>query len=70
MQLLSGHEAVALIGAVLALVGLALAVEGAGRPMFVRQCPAADRLGGRVRRIGLGAVIVGITTAAAALASG
>jgi hypothetical protein len=70
VQLLSGHEAVTLIGAVLGLVGLALAVEGTGRPMFVRQRPAADRLGGRVRRVGLGAVIVGITTAAAALASG
>ena len=49
MQLLSGHEAVALIGAVLALAG-----TGTGRPMFVRHA-TPDGLDGRVRRVGLGA---------------
>jgi hypothetical protein len=63
VQLLSGHEAVALIGAV-----LALAAEGAGRPMFVHRRPAVDRLGGRVRRVGLGAIVVGVAIAVAAQA--
>src|SRR3954451_17354417 len=53
MPLLSDHDAVALLGAVLALVGLALAVEGIGRPMFVRHT-TPDGLDGRVRRVGLG----------------
>jgi hypothetical protein len=69
VQLLSGHEAVALIGAVLASAGFALAAEGAGRPMFVHQRPAVDRLGGRVRRVGLGAIVVGVAIAVAALAT-
>ena len=38
--------------------------------MFVRQCLAADRLDGRVRRVGLGAVVLGAAVAAAALATG
>ena len=70
MPLLSGHEALALLGAVVALVGLALAVTGTGSPMFVRQCLAADRLDGRVRRVGLGAVVLGAAVAALALATG
>ena len=75
MQLLSGHEAAALIGTVLALVGLALAVTGTGSPMFVRRhSPAgdgpADGLAGRVRRVGLGAVVLGAAVAALALATG
>lgn len=69
MQLLSGHEAVALIGAVLGLVGLALAATGTGSPMFVRQRPAAGGLDGRVRRVGLGAVVVGLAVAVVALAA-
>ena len=68
MQLLSGHEAVALIGAVLALVGLALAVTGTGSPMFVRHA-TPDGLDGRVQRAGLGTVVVGLAIAAAALAT-
>jgi hypothetical protein len=69
VQLLSGHEAVALIGAVLALVGLALAVTGTGSPMFVRHT-TPDGLDGRVRRVGLGAVVVGAAVVVAALATG
>jgi len=69
VQLLSGHEAVALIGAVLALVGLVLAVTGAGSPMFARHT-TPDRLDGRVRRVGLGAVAVGAAVVVAALATG
>jgi hypothetical protein len=37
VQLLSGHEALALLGAAVALAGLALAVTGTGSPMFVRR---------------------------------
>src|SRR3954462_2981380 len=40
-QLLSRHEGLALIGAVLALVGLALAVRGTGSPMFSRRTAVA-----------------------------
>jgi hypothetical protein len=73
--LLSGHEALALLGAVLALVGLVLAVEGAGRPMFARCHPPAGNgpaggLDGRVRRVGLGAAVLGAALAALALATG
>ena len=68
MQLLSGHEAVALIGAVLALAGLALAGTGTGSPMFVRHATSAG-LDGRVRRVGLGAVVVGAAIVVAALAT-
>ena len=76
MQLLSGHEVLALIGAVLALAGLALAVTGTGSPMFVRRTtvtgdgPTAAGLDGRVRRVGLGAVVLGVAVAALALATG
>jgi hypothetical protein len=69
VQLLSGHEAVALIGTVLALVGLALAATGTGSPMFVRHA-TPDGLDGRVRRVGLGAAVLGAAVAAAALATG
>ena len=51
MPLLSGHEALALLGAVVALTGLALAVTGTGSPMFVRHA-TPDGLDGRVRRVG------------------
>jgi hypothetical protein len=68
VQLLSGHEAVALIGTALTLVGLALAVTGTGSPMFVRYA-TPDGLDGRVRRVGLGAVVVGAVVVAA-LATG
>jgi len=53
VQLLSRHEALALLGAVVALTGLALAVTGTGSPMFVRRTtvtgngPTADGLDGR-----------------------
>ena len=63
-------------GAVLALAGLALAVTGTGSPMFVRRTTVAgdsstaDGLDGRVRRVGLGAVVLGAAVAALALASG
>jgi hypothetical protein len=67
VQLLSGHEAVALIGAVLALAGLVLAVTGSGSQMFARRRPAA---GSRARRIGLAALGLGVAAAAAALATG
>jgi|tagenome__1003787_1003787.scaffolds.fasta_scaffold19987634_1 hypothetical protein len=69
MPLLSDHEALALLGAVLSLIGVVLAVEGTGRPMFVRHRPAGG-LDGRVRRAGLGAVVLGVAVAAAALATG
>ena len=69
MQLLSGHEALALLGAVVALAGLALAVTGTGSPMFVRHT-TPDGLDGRVRRVGLGAVVVGAAVVVAALATG
>ena len=69
MQLLSGHEAVALIGTVLALVGLALAVTGAGSPMFARR-PAGGGPAGVARRVGLAAAALGVAVAAAALATG
>src|SRR3954447_7687358 len=62
VQLLSGHEAVA-------LVGLALAATGTGSPMFVRHA-TPDGLDGRVRRVGLGAAVLGAAVAAAALATG
>ena len=64
MHLLSGHEAVALIGAV-----LALAVTGTGSPMFVRPT-TPDGLDGRVRRVGLDAVVVGAAVVVAALTTG
>jgi len=76
VQLLSGHEALALLGAVVALAGLALAVTGTGSPMFVRRStvagdgPTAAGLDGRVRRVGLGAVVVGAAVAVAAPATG
>ena len=66
MRLLSEHEAVTLIGAVLALVGLALAATGTGSPMFVRHA-TPDGLDGRVRRVGLGAAVLGAAVAALAL---
>ena len=69
MQLLSGHEAVALIGAVLALAGLALAVTGIGSPMFARR-PAGGNPDGVARRVGLAAAALGVAVAAAALATG
>jgi hypothetical protein len=76
VQLLSGHEALALLGAVVGLAGLALAVTGTGSPMFVRRTtatgngPTAAGLDGRVRRVGLGAVVLGAAVAALALMSG
>ena len=69
VQLLSRHEGLVLIGAVLALAGLVLAVTGTGSPMFARRAPA-DGLDGRVRRVGLGAVVLGVAIVAAALATG
>ena len=69
MQLLSRHDGIALIGAVLALAGLALAVTGTGSPMFVRHA-TPDGLDGRVRRVGLAAVVLGAAVAALALATG
>ena len=65
MQLLSRHEGLALIGAVLALVGLALAVTGTGSPMFARRL-AGGGPAGVARRVGLAVLALG----AAALASG
>ena len=76
MQLLSRHEGLALIGAVLALADLALAVTGTGSPMFVRRTtatgngPTTAGLDGRVRRVGLAAVVLGAAVAALALATG
>jgi len=75
VPLLSGHEVLALLGAIVALAGLALAVTGTGSPMFVRHHPpvgigAADGLDGRVRRVGRGAVVLGAAVAALALATG
>ena len=69
MQVLPGHEALALLGAVVALTGLALAVTGTGSPMFVRHA-TPDGLDGRVRRVGLGAAVLGAAVAALALATG
>ena len=69
MQLLSRHEGLALIGAVLALVGLALAVTGTGSPMFARR-PAGGGPAGVARRVGLAVLALGAAVAAAALASG
>ena len=69
MPLLSGHEALALLGAVVALTGLALAITGTGSPMFVRHA-TPDGLDGRMRWVGLGAVVVGAAVAVAALATG
>jgi uncharacterized membrane protein YidH (DUF202 family) len=69
VQLLSGHETVALIGAVLVLVGFALAATGIGSPMFVRHA-MPDGLDGRVRWVGLGALALGVAVTAAALAVG
>ena len=75
MQFLSGHEALAFLGAVVALAGLALALTEIGSPMFVRRHPpagngAADGLDGHVWRVGLGAVVLGAAVAALALATG
>ena len=50
-------------------LGLALAVTGTGSPMFVRHA-TPDGLDGRVRRVGLGAVVVGAAVVVAALATG
>ena len=58
MRLLSRHEG-------LALVGLALAVTGAGSPMFARH-PAGGGPAGVARRAGLAAAALGV----AALATG
>jgi hypothetical protein len=69
VQLLPGHEALALLGAVVALTGLALAVPGTGSPMFVRHA-TPDGLDGRVRRVGLDAVVVGAAVVVAALTTG
>jgi hypothetical protein len=62
VQLLSRHEG-------LALVGLALAVTGAGSPMFARR-PAGDSPAGVARRVGLAAAALGVALAAAAPATG
>jgi hypothetical protein len=69
VQLLPGHETLALLGAVVALTGLALAVTGTGSPMFVRHT-TPDGLDGRVRRVGLGAAVLGAAVAALALSTG
>ena len=69
MQLPSRHEGVALIGAVFALLGLALAVTGAGSPMFARR-PAGGGSASVARRVGLAAAALGVAVAAAALATG
>jgi hypothetical protein len=69
VQLLSRHEGLALIGAVLALVGLALAVTGTGSPMFARR-PAGGGPAGVARRVGLAVLALGAAVAAAALATG
>jgi hypothetical protein len=74
VQLLSRHEGLALIGAVLALAVLALTVTRTGSPMFARRHPPAGNgpaggLDGRVRRVGLGAVVLGVAIVAAALAT-
>ena len=64
MQLLSRHEGLALIGAV-----LALAVTGGGSPMFARR-PAGSSPAGVARRVGLAVLALGATVAAAALTTG
>jgi hypothetical protein len=69
VQLLSRHDGIALIGAVLALAGLALAVTGTGSPMFARR-PAGGGPAGVARRVGLAAAALGVAVAAAALATG
>ena len=68
MQLLSRHEGLALIGAVIALAGLVLAVTGTGSPMFARR-PAGGGPDGVARRAGLAAAL-GVAVATAALATG
>jgi hypothetical protein len=76
VQFLSGHQALALLSAVVGLAGLALAVTGTGSPMFVRRTTAAEDgrtaggLDGRVRRVGLGAAVLGAAVALLALVSG
>jgi hypothetical protein len=69
VQLLPGHEALALLGAVVALTGVALAVTGTGSPMFARR-PAGGGPAGVARRVGLAAAALGVAVAAAALATG